>query len=282
LTLFVVLWIVPFVIAAAIILRVPAYSVTQLTIELATISEGGLTKPLNVPAQVAKDATDVYLPLILYKSHTLDDHALRATVAGNTVSLLGESKVSDEGGVKEIEQRVSDMVLAQEKKATDIIRKELDITLSSTQRKISSLGDQIELLNKRKVDLEKHADLHRHITSGINKKLDDASASPPETEYARARLWSAESATRENNEARTRIDNDIANATLQREDQIKAAELASLKIGSLTEARITIPPTSTPVRKNRIPLFLMAAMIGTFIFSVLVVLLLDRFKYGET
>jgi hypothetical protein len=298
--LFLSIALVTFVILSAAILITPQrYTVTS-SIELASAIQDGRLKPIEPPAEVAKQITDVYLasassalagkgasPAALAAVQNL-----RVEAVGRSVVMRGRANPKFANIYKEIQQTIVDQMIKDEAPLLQTIRGLLDIKLNSARNTSDELQKQItaitteladtatssNYLNQRSKQRQAElATIRQHDTSesGDHKSVE------PEIRELHDWMGRSASASASAIVAITRANYFNSLATLRHQDQEQRKIIADTaqEQKMLSDARVLHAPIVAPIPDGSRKLYMFAAaFVASILFAFGATILLCRLR----
>lgn len=283
---------VPFCIASVVIIRQPETYIVRSAINLATAFTQGRPQTIDPPDQIAKAAVEQYLPLALADMQGVALSDFRADTAGPSVILTDSTPLAGEDRVKEIQRRVLDFILKQQKQQADSIRRNLAVDIKSASNRIESYDKQINALDERKNEFKSRIAKQRGLIDDIqsslantlktispDSKVQDVITGEAKVREFRERLHSEEEFSRNIDFAQANLDSEMGKMITQRDEQYPKKFQTEFQLNSVHDAQVLTQPTRMQAAKGaKRPLLLLASLVGSLIFAVFIVLMFDRFK----
>lgn len=273
--------------AVVAILTLPESFIVQSAVELATHYDQGRPKPIDAPDRVAKAVADRYLPLTLFGAASeknagpANSYGLRAEPAGNIVLLSGRARSDEDASrLTTLQRKILDLIIAQQTDLTKYAREEFEIKLKAAKQTIQSLDAQIKTSNDRLHILDRREAAQSQTIGELRSALEGAGTSgDASVGRINERLWVAEDFARQLDTSRNQTDRLLIEISRQKQEQLRNVSLNELELNKVKDAEIAMPPTviRLAARPRKI-LYIMAALVGSLMFSLLLVLSLERLK----
>ncbi|MCK1437391.1 hypothetical protein [Bradyrhizobium sp. 15] len=193
----------------------------------------------------------------------------------------------------ELQNRVINQVVAHQSRSAEAVRNSLSIIIASSKRAVENYDDQIKLIDERRRSLVarvlSESELVGNLRTTFDKVLVKANRTAQEavTDEAQIRevrehLLAEELFGRNIDIAISREDHDFADATRQREEKLHSLRQNEFQLSQIRNAEVILAPSKVPasIGVGRMPLML-AALAGSFILALLVILTFDHLKRAE-
>jgi hypothetical protein len=295
---FLSIWLVTFVILSAAILIMPQrYTVTS-SIELASAIQDDRLEPIEPPAEVAKQITDVYLPsassVLAGKGASpaalTAVQNLRVEAVGRSVVMRGRADPKFVNIYKEIQQTIVDQMVKDKAPLLQTIRGLLDIKMNSARSTSDELQKQIAAITTELADTatssnylnqrskQRQAELAT-IRQRDTSESGDHKNVEPEIRELHDRISRSESASTDLAITRANYFNSLATLRQQDQEQRKIIADTAQEQKMLSDARVLHAPIVAPIPDGSRKLYMFAAaFVASILFAFGAIVLLCRLR----
>jgi hypothetical protein len=292
--------VVPLLISVLVIYLLPRSYAVKSSIEIASVLNDGKLQPIEPAELVARRAIDRYLPEAMLKlerqgvenSKLAQLQYLKAEPFGREVLLLDTARAGEEDNFRLIQQLVIDLIVHDHVVMIESYRQRLLIAASSAKRSVENLDRQLAGITDQLASLSQHTasqdealEISRDSLSKLirGKPVVDNVTDEAQIRELRERIASLETVRRNDDDLKSRLNTVFAELQQSREDKLRAVATTEQELGVIQGTRASLAPSRIPlVVGSKKILLLISAAIGSVLFALFVVLIVDRARARVT